>query len=913
MSGLGGWRLLLRQARADISVLVTLAVLVAVTALLAAAVPRQLNATSDAALAAALDSAPPAAVQITAGTTNSQSSTQLARVDTQLRRRMNPTLTRALGVSVSGATAGIYDSLRPDSGEPFRAKPFSWLQVRYQSDLLEQVRWSSGRPPVRVAAPEGRGDSLPLVQIALARGAADQLDLHVGDRLLLSPIAGRSNTGFRLLVEVSGLFEPLDPDAPAWGNDPLVLEPGQEVSATGELVAEYATALVAEPQLPDLVKATTALTFDWHYPVRPQALDAGNISAAGAGIEQTIAQGLTLPAEVGPLGVPPFVDVSSGLVEIIDTYVEQVATSRAVTSMVLAGLFVLALLVLGLATELGLQRRTESIVLARARGASRANLIGVLGLEALVVTAPAAVAGYLLAVLLVPARPSRASVVLVAALVLGCVGFVAAGGWRAGGTTPADRRRDVVASSRSRRRVSAEVLLMLLGVGGLVLLRRRGLGTGTDGGDPFLATVPVLLALGAGVLALRAYPWVLRPLSRMVGRRAGASSFVAFARASRQPLTSTLPLAVLLLGLGFSVFASAVETTVTDGQRDAAWGAVGADFRLDGYAFDDVQLSAVAATDGVVDSAAAFIPEDAEVADADGSRSPVRLVALEPAAYADVVAGAPPELVPRAGLGELATRTASPGALAALVSPRVAAEAREGLVTVDLGAGVGEKEISVSTVANSFPTDAGGDFVILDLGALRAGEETPLRVNTVFVRAPASAAAGLESTVRRFGAEVAIEGRAQLLADTAEVPLVEGTTTVFRLGVLVAALYCLLAVLLALVLSAQDRARLLATLRTLGIPRGSARALLALELAPMVVAVVLAGLAVGVALPYLLVPVVDLTSFTGGSTSPAPRLDPYVTAGLALGLVAVVVAAVAVISAVQRRHPLAEATRTAGA
>ncbi|HEY8453940.1 MAG: hypothetical protein FWJ70_17010 [Micromonosporaceae bacterium] len=57
---------------------------------------------------------------------------------------------------------------------------------------------------------------------------------------------------------------------------------------------------------------------------------------------------------------------------------------------------------------------------------------------------------------------------------------------------------------------------------GVLLLRERGLATA--GVDPYLSTVPVLLAVAAGIVALRLYVWPMRILAMVVRRRRGVTA-----------------------------------------------------------------------------------------------------------------------------------------------------------------------------------------------------------------------------------------------------------------------------------------------------------------------------------------------------------------------------------------------------
>ena len=80
----------------------------------------------------------------------------------------------------------------------------------------------------------------------------------------------------------------------------------------------------------------------------------------------------------------------------------------------------------------------------------------------------------------------------------------------------------------------------------------------------------------------------------------------------------------------------------------------------------------------------------------------------------------------------------------------------------------------------------------------------------------------------------------------------------------IAAGYCALAIVLALVVTGQSRSRNLSFLRTLGLSDRQARGLIAWEIVPMAAITAAVGVVLGVALPKLVGPAIDLRPFTGG-------------------------------------------------
>jgi putative ABC transport system permease protein len=136
----------------------------------------------------------------------------------------------------------------------------------------------------------------------------------------------------------------------------------------------------------------------------------------------------------------------------------------------------------------------------------------------------------------------------------------------------------------------------------------------------------------------------------------------------------------------------------------------------------------------------------------------------------------------------------------------------------------------------------------------------------------------------------------------------DGITLAFTLAVVAALVAGLLAVALARTVDAPARGHALSLLRTMGLAPGSARRLLLVESAPLPLAALVAGTALGVALPVLLAPALGLAAFAAG-VAPMVRVDATVV-GLLAGLLLVVTAGAAVTeAAVNRRHGLADALR----
>ena len=142
-----------------------------------------------------------------------------------------------------------------------------------------------------------------------------------------------------------------------------------------------------------------------------------------------------------------------------------------------------------------------------------------------------------------------------------------------------------------------------------------------------------------------------------------------------------------------------------------------------------------------------------------------------------------------------------------------------------------------------------------------------------------------------------------------EAPLVAAIGSGFRLTMLVSAAYTAIAVVAALTLSAARRRREVALLRTLGISGRQSLGLTLVEHAPSVVLAVLPGLALGIAIAYLLGPGMGLAAFAGGQATLNLRIDWPAVGLVSAALVAVVALAIGLGTVAARRARAADALR----
>ena len=115
-------------------------------------------------------------------------------------------------------------------------------------------------------------------------------------------------------------------------------------------------------------------------------------------------------------------------------------------------------------------------------------------------------------------------------------------------------------------------------------------------------------------------------------------------------------------------------------------------------------------------------------------------------------------------------------------------------------------------------------------------------------------------------------------------------------------LFCIVAIVLAVIAAARTRSRTVGVLRMLGFSAGQVRGLVAWEVVPVVVVAIVAGVALGVAEVFVLSAALDLTSFVSTRISTPPRVDAPVTAGIACVFAVATALTAAIATGVARRR-----------
>ncbi|WUH97838.1 CRISPR-associated protein Cas5 [Spirillospora sp. NBC_00431] len=841
----------MRLVRAQWAPVVALAVLTLVSALLAVVLPARMAAGYDRGAAAAAGQGADIRVEgraaDIAARTAVPSQDALVAHGLMWQEMMPPSLREVTGQPEASATS---DRMHVHG----RFSRPRLLYLGWDVGAWERVRVVAGFPAYNYDLKPGEDP-----RVMVSKQYADRLGYKVGDRITAGGVSEGTTR-----VQITGLYAPVKAADPYWAPRARILHPTREsIEGDEGLEADAGTALIDPAGYFRLAHTPGRFfTFSWRFPFRPDAISASDARETAGDMDAFRS------AVEGRTGMFPR-SVVTALDDRLNDFADKLRTAESVLGLALGGLVAVAAGVLLLAAGLLGERLRPVLWTMRARGASPRQLALPACLLTALAVVPSAALGYAAGRLLDagPARPSSIyAVAVLAVAVLAVPAVMVLRERNAGVGSSSGRRDDLVSARPSRRRFVLDALLVALAVIGAVLLRQRGEGAGDD---PLIAAVPVLLGGALAVLVLRGYPYLLRAAGPLLRRRSGAVAFIGVARASRQSLVGALPLVVLLLAATIAGFTATVDTALRDGQERASWAEVGAEARVEAGPMDDAGLSRIRGVPGVTGAVRVRVITEVTT---ESDTAPMTVVGVDLGTYRDLAPAVPGVPEPGSGVlaSPLAVRTMAPGG---------ATLSRAGMDPV---------RVKAPGVIEHFPGQSPGSaFVIVPYKAVAGATGFP---SQVFV-----SGSGLD--VKRLRAAApgrGVQFRQDVLRDMTGTPLVAVVRDTFRDGSLLGGAFGLLAVLLVLVVGARARGRMVAHLRALGLSRGQSRGLALVEIAPVLLCAVGAGWVLGLLLPEITGPVVDLRPYTGGhaETVHVPSLPALL--GLLGALLLAAVAAVAV-------------------
>ncbi|MEU1251129.1 FtsX-like permease family protein [Micromonospora arida] len=765
------------------------------------------------------------------------------------------------------------------------------------------VTWIAGSPPGPAVSDqyvEVPYDGPPWpVQIGLSEADAAALDLRPGDRIPVKDGQGPDKD-----VRVSGIYRPADSADPAWRLAPALLRPVPGADGVG---TTRVAGLLSRESLPDARLAVDedqlrrtvhfapvpdALTWDGTAALASQVVKLKATSGSSSDREQTLKWESQL-----------------------DTALRDARTRNSAAStqaaVLLAGVLTATVLVLLLAADLLVRRRTPVLSAARQRGAALPDLGAELIIESTVVSVSAAAVGLALARAAAPGVSWTWAVPVVLAGAVAGPAF----GTLAAARASRDRRQPANPAARrwiratgQLRRTAVEAAVLIAAVAAFVTLHQRGLLPVASDGDTGELTGDLILPMSALALGALVGALVLLRLLPL-----GARFALRQALRSRRPLAvfsaaqaattagRALPLLVLVSTTALASFALILGATVTRGLTDGAWSTVGADARLDVGADAEAATPAlaerIAAAPGVEQVVVAQVTDSARVFTESTLLTP-RLVIVDTAAFRRLLATTPLPDAP--ALARLTAPGPGPGEVPALV------RSSDG----DLRTGTrlqlprdGAPAIRLAAVGTAPSVGGANDVVIVDAAALTdAG--LPAVPNTVWVTGP-----GAGRAVSNTGVASDVVLRADVLRAQRVAPLTAGLVRLAWTAAAVLLALGLLGLTLAAAAGASERWQTLTRLRTLGLRPRDARWVAAGELLPPVVVTAMSGPLLGALLARLTLGPLDLRLLTGQAADPAAVLPWWLLGLVSVALLATAATVVPVESALRRRDRLSEVLR----
>ncbi|MFF1878325.1 ABC transporter permease [Leifsonia sp. NPDC058230] len=781
---------------------------------------------------------------------------------------------------------GDFSASSADYGiqQPAGALSNSRYQVRYEAynrlrevSVLDAGTWPSPLPPTLADG--------ATVQVVLSTTAAELLGWKVGQ------FRGGS-LGVPVRLELAGTVHPRDGDADFWNLDATRERGHFEDNGDGGTVSG-AVAWLDPGSWPRAAQNMDFTTTAGWFPVDPSSVTVEELPAVQGALANFLATAPTISLD----GTPTAMRFSTALARTFDDFLSRAQPANTLFAILAAGPLGVALAVLILGVRLVLGRRRDALALMAARGGSASRLRTGLALEGAIVSVPAAALGLIAALLLTPRGGSTGTATVLAVLCALAPPVVLA--IAAGALGPRD---DLRGESLARRRWGwvVEVLVVGLAVVGVVALFQRGLAP-RDAGlgvDPLLAVTPILIALAACLIVLRIYAFPLGLLARTLHGRPGPVAYVGAVSAVRSRAGGLWPVFAIVVGVSITVFSVSVLTTERAGIAEGARAQVGADLSVTAAThFSDEQVAQLRDVPGVAHSA---VVEWAGGLRIQGGTQGGDLSSylVDPKELAEVQQGIPEQ-----------ARVST--ALTSGLPNRTGAVIGGWNTEIPITSAILTAQSNVHLAVTQFDYAPGvyirdEQWAIIDKTTLPASAQVTGQPATVLVAlAPGADARAVHDALARIGGDGAIVGDAvEEQAALRQAPLVSGLELLALVSIALAALMCVGALLLTLVMNTAARTRLVATLRTIGFTARQTGGLLAWELGPILVVGLVAGILVGIALPAVVLAPVDLSGFTGGPVKPAIVVDPLLIAFAAAGFAAVtVVATLIALTGARRRSP----------
>ncbi|QAY59918.1 FtsX-like permease family protein [Microbacterium protaetiae] len=872
-----GIRLALRAAATSPVVSLIVVVLAAVIAGAGSAVPALLDDARTATVRAALGALPRASFDLVATLQGAASPDSSSGADpwalphdtvAAIHRDLPEPLRSAVGdpevfVVLDGQTSTPLDE---------SPAPSNRVEVALDPGFADRVRIVQGRLPAATSI-ETAAD--PVVEVALSEEASAVLAWPLGQRRSL----GFADVG--MTAELVGVYDAVDPDDEAWAQRPTGLHPSADQLGAADPV-HLATAYADPAMLTQLgVWVDQSSTTVW-MPLRIGRITGAQATEIGTQLRGFAARPQQFSVRLGSV-YEPGLTFRSSAPEVLVEGAARGDAMAAVATLAAVGPLAVAVVAVAMAGRMLASRRVGSVRLARSRGGSVRLLAGLLAVEGLVLGGLGALVGAAVAGAVVGWAGAASTLVPVLVTLTPAVAVPVAALHAAARTA----RTDLGVADRPtrRRRLLVEAAVVAIAAAVIVLALVRAPGAGPT---PMAVAVPLAVFAIGCVVVLRVILPVLTGVEALTARGRGVMALVGPARARRG---RTLPLAAVLASLvcvATAVFSGVATATITAGIDASARARTGADLRITAPAFDEAQIAALRALNGV--DAAAPVYADAQLpADSKGKWLTVTVLAVDPVELAAVQRGVTDALP----LPEALSDTDEVFAVAAT---GLADDLRDGTLTIH---GI-DVHVAATAETAAFAPAARWIVVSRENAQRLLGPQPTTSAVLLDLADPAAAHRVAASALDIAGTGARAVIPAQLSAGIAADPSVRAVRVSLVVALIVVTLLLVLATAMTLLRGAPARGRMLGLMAAMGYPRGRELPLVAWEVAPPLLLALPVGIAAGCALPPLLLPAVDLGRFVGGGAAPpltVPAWLLWATAGAYLLIAALAVAVAAAVAA----------------
>jgi putative ABC transport system permease protein len=932
--GVPALTVLFKRERSDFGGLALVLLLIAFTAFLAASALRLLERAADEGLQREVAGA--TVLQRTVQLTNTrpvfdqEATRPIAdwQADGEQLRSMLP---EAIGGVTGPANLGINSTRLTVTNPP--DFPI-YVNVRYQDNFEELAELTSGRWPAAT------GDALPPVvefrttgdgrpylvgtehiletprrfEIALQEETSRELGLPIGyelsvnvdytDLQLSTSILSRADVFLApTTLVVTGLYRVRDQDSDGWFADPrLRIDDLGNTGVDLDPGPAYITAYVPPDVMPGLITSALPFEFRWRYPILSDRLDAEQVNETRRGLQLL---------EARPPSTDAMEEISAqvGLLPLLERHDQLLSASRAVLALAAGAPLALAGGAIAMAAVMLARRRRSTLVLARGRGASKRLLLATSLLEATAVSIAACLIGLGLALALEPSAELTPSLVAVAAIGAFAVAvLVGAALPQIGQPLGNLERGSRPAAGPNPRRVVAELTVVGIALVGAYVLRQRGLAATSAGFDPFLAAVPPLIGVAAVVGAVRLYPPVVAGAGWLARRRRDLVPILGIRAVARGAVSST-PALVLVLAIAFAAFASVVVASIDRAQQVASWIAVGADVRVEpsGSTPDLLAELDPSAISGIAASSNGYF-ESGIRAPAGAGAGTLALLALDTAAYANVVEGSPIE----PDWPNRLIEQPSDGPLPAIVGSRLAGggSALNTGDTFEMLVQGRRIQAEVVDVRPGIPGLTSADaFVVVPMAWLEHALESSVRPNLLWIRAPETTASALRDVSGGTAPGVEVVSRYEENVRLRNQPLLGAVGAGFLVAFVISVAYAVVTILFAVILSIGMRSRDMAILRTLGLHGRQQTRLTMIEYVPPILVALPMGILLGIAVASAVSPALGLGALSGSAGEVPLVIDWAALITLSIGLLLLALVAVGAGSWLARREAIINALR----